>query len=67
MPLSTTLSDAALIERSWRDPGDFALLFDRHAGHIHRYVARRLGDEPPFWPRPARSAGPGPGWSARGV
>lgn len=45
MPLSTTLSDAALIERSWRDPEDFALLFDRHAGHIHRYVARRLGDD----------------------
>ncbi|MFG1681475.1 RNA polymerase sigma factor [Nonomuraea sp. NPDC049269] len=45
MPLGTTLSDATLIERSWRDPEDFALLFDRHAGHIHRYVARRLGDD----------------------
>ncbi|MEU7864581.1 hypothetical protein [Nonomuraea sp. NPDC049141] len=45
MPLSTTLSDAALFERSWRDPEDFALLFDGHAGHIHRYVARRLGDD----------------------
>ncbi len=45
MPLSTTMSDAALIERSWRDPEDFALLFDRHAGHIHRYAARRLGDD----------------------
>ncbi|GGO29404.1 DNA-directed RNA polymerase sigma-70 factor [Microbispora rosea subsp. aerata] len=45
MPLSTTLSDAALIEQSRRDPEVFALLFDRHAAHIHRYVARRLGDD----------------------
>lgn len=36
--------DAALIERSWRDPEAFAGLYDRHAALMHRYVARRLGD-----------------------
>lgn len=35
--------DAALIERSWRDPEAFAGLYDRHAAVMHRYVARRLG------------------------
>lgn len=38
-------SDAALIERSWRDPEAFAALYDRHAGVLHRYAARRLGCE----------------------
>ena len=37
--------DAALIERSWRDPGRFAELFDRHAPAVHRYLARRLGEQ----------------------
>jgi len=37
--------DAAVIERSWREPERFALLFDRHAPHIHRYLARRAGRE----------------------
>jgi RNA polymerase sigma factor (sigma-70 family) len=35
--------DAAVIESSWREPERFAVLFDRHAPHIHRYVARRAG------------------------
>jgi RNA polymerase sigma-70 factor, ECF subfamily len=35
--------DAAVIGRSLRDPEAFAVLFDRHAPYIHRYVARRLG------------------------
>ncbi|HEY7265005.1 MAG TPA: RNA polymerase sigma factor [Trebonia sp.] len=35
--------DAALIERSWRDPEAFAWLYDRHAARLHRYAARRLG------------------------
>jgi RNA polymerase sigma-70 factor (ECF subfamily) len=35
--------DALLIERSLREPEVFALLYDRHAGHIRRYVTRRLG------------------------
>lgn len=35
--------DAAIIERSRREPEQFAALFDRHAPRIHRYVARRVG------------------------
>ncbi|MGW0432470.1 RNA polymerase sigma factor [Micromonospora sp. NPDC003197] len=38
-----TLTDAAIIERSVRDPERFAVIFDRHAPYIHRYLARRLG------------------------
>jgi RNA polymerase sigma factor (sigma-70 family) len=37
--------DARLIERSERHPEAFAGLYDRHAPSIHRYVARRLGDQ----------------------
>ena len=33
-------NDAAVIESSWRDPERFAVLFDRHAPHIYRYLAR---------------------------
>jgi len=36
-------SDAAIIERSTRHPERFAEIFDRHAPHIQRYLARRLG------------------------
>ncbi|HTQ89863.1 MAG TPA: RNA polymerase sigma factor [Streptosporangiaceae bacterium] len=39
------LDDAALIERSWREPEAFARLYDRHAAPIHRYAGRRLGDQ----------------------
>lgn len=39
------LGDAALIERSWREPEAFAALYDRHAGYIHRFAGRRLGDQ----------------------
>ena len=35
--------DARLIERSRDDPEAFAAIYDRHAGTLHRYVARRLG------------------------
>jgi RNA polymerase sigma factor (sigma-70 family) len=35
--------DAAIIERSLRRPERFAAIFDRHAPHIQRYLARRLG------------------------
>ncbi|MEU4095138.1 RNA polymerase sigma factor [Streptomyces sp. NPDC026673] len=38
-------SDASVIERSWDEPETFAVLFDRHAGTVHRYAARRLGTE----------------------
>jgi RNA polymerase sigma factor (sigma-70 family) len=39
------VSDAAVIEQSWQEPGVFAALYERHAAHIIRYVARRLGDD----------------------
>ncbi|MFB9837096.1 RNA polymerase sigma factor [Actinoallomurus acaciae] len=39
------MSDAAVIEQSWQVPGVFAVLYERHAPHIIRYVARRLGDD----------------------
>ena len=39
----TTLTDAELIVASLDDPGAFAGLYERHAGDIHRYAARRLG------------------------
>jgi len=38
-------SDARVIERSRDEPELFAVLFDRHADTVHRYVARRLGPE----------------------
>jgi RNA polymerase sigma-70 factor, ECF subfamily len=38
---SAAADDAAVIESSWREPERFAALFDRHAPHIHRYLARR--------------------------
>lgn len=37
------MTDAAVIARSVREPETFAVIFDRHAPHIHRYLARRLG------------------------
>ncbi len=36
-------SDATIIERSLRHQERFAEIFDRHAPHIQRYLARRLG------------------------
>src|SRR5215211_2277946 len=38
-----SVDDAALIERSWREPERFTALFDRYYAEIHGYVARRLG------------------------
>ncbi|HEY2576975.1 MAG TPA: RNA polymerase sigma factor [Streptosporangiaceae bacterium] len=37
--------DVRDIEMSVRDPDRFGAIFDRYFGEIHRYVARRLGDE----------------------
>jgi RNA polymerase sigma factor (sigma-70 family) len=37
-------NDAAVISRSLHEPEAFALLYDRHAAAIYRYVTRRLGD-----------------------
>lgn len=37
--------DSEVIAASGTDPEQFALLFDRHAPLIHRYIARRVGPE----------------------
>jgi RNA polymerase sigma factor (sigma-70 family) len=37
--------DASMIERSVTEPERFAVVFDRHASHIHRYLARRVGQQ----------------------
>lgn len=37
--------DATLIGQSVRAPERFAEIFDRHAPHMHRYLARRLGKQ----------------------
>src|ERR1700728_3909880 len=39
------LDDAAVIELSRVEHEQFAVLFDRHAARIHRYIARRVGRE----------------------
>src|SRR4029450_9037591 len=41
--IPAAVADAALIERSLREPERFTELFDRYYGEIHGYVARRLG------------------------
>jgi len=42
-PAAAPDDDAAVIRSSRRDPELFAVLFDRHAPHIYRYLARRVG------------------------
>jgi RNA polymerase sigma-70 factor (ECF subfamily) len=37
--------DATVIEASHREPDHFAILFERHAPHIHRYLTRRVGEQ----------------------
>jgi RNA polymerase sigma-70 factor (ECF subfamily) len=37
-------SDDDVINRSLADPGQFAVLFDRHAPAVHRYLSRRVGE-----------------------
>ncbi|MEV0407242.1 RNA polymerase sigma factor [Actinoallomurus sp. NPDC050550] len=36
-------TDAELIDRSRRNPEDFAAVFDRYADRVHHYLARRAG------------------------
>lgn len=36
-------NDAVLVRSSWTEPEQFGVLYDRHAGVIHRYLARRVG------------------------
>ncbi|WP_459804790.1 RNA polymerase sigma factor [Herbidospora sp. RD11066] len=40
-----TARDNDLVRLSLTDPECFAVLFDRHAPHLHAYVARRLGPD----------------------
>lgn len=42
---ATDATDAAVIERSLREPEVFGEVFERYAADIHRYVSRRLGTE----------------------
>ena len=37
-------SDGDVMDRSLAEPGSFAVLFDRHAAAVHRYLSRRVGD-----------------------
>src|SRR5579859_4989159 len=39
----TAADDAAVIEASFTEAEHFAIVFDRHAPHVHRYLARRVG------------------------
>jgi len=39
------LDDDAVIAESWQQPERFAVLFDRHAAYIHRYLARRTDSQ----------------------
>ncbi|MFF5263438.1 RNA polymerase sigma factor [Actinomadura viridis] len=41
--LDGDLDDGRLIERSLREPERFAVLFDRYADRVHRYLVRRVG------------------------
>lgn len=41
--LAARQSDAQLIARSATRPEEFALIFDRHARTLHRYLRRRIG------------------------
>ncbi|HEX3841539.1 MAG TPA: RNA polymerase sigma factor [Acidimicrobiales bacterium] len=36
-------TDALQIEASLTRPDAFAALFDRHSGHLHRYISKRVG------------------------
>jgi RNA polymerase sigma factor (sigma-70 family) len=38
-------TDAAVFERSWADADAFAVIFDRHAVAVYRFLARRVGGQ----------------------
>jgi RNA polymerase sigma-70 factor (ECF subfamily) len=40
-PEDSRTPDADLIRLSFDDPGQFALIFERHAGALHRYLSKR--------------------------
>ncbi|QWF84482.1 RNA polymerase sigma factor [Amycolatopsis sp. CA-230715] len=37
--------DSAVVERSWTDADAFAIIFDRYAVTVHRFLARRVGGQ----------------------
>lgn len=43
-PADDPIDDAALIRQSRHEPEAFAVVYDRHAAAIHRFVSRRLGE-----------------------
>jgi RNA polymerase sigma-70 factor (ECF subfamily) len=44
-PVHELPPDEHWLRRSVSDPPDFAVLFDRHAADVHRYLARRAGTQ----------------------
>jgi RNA polymerase sigma factor (sigma-70 family) len=44
-PHPAPVADAEIVAASRADPEAFAALFDRHAARVHRYLARRLGEQ----------------------
>ena len=44
-PAEGAETDAAVMRRSVADPTAFAVLYDRHAAALYRFVARRIGRE----------------------
>src|SRR6185369_9128580 len=43
--MNDDLTDAEVLRQSLREPARFALLYERHAAAVHRYLRRRLGDD----------------------
>jgi RNA polymerase sigma factor (sigma-70 family) len=42
-PVEPPDGDSAVIELSWGEPEQFAVIFSRYFGEIHRYLVRRVG------------------------
>lgn len=43
-PAGPAPDDTEVVQRSLADPTQFAVLFDRHAVAVHRYLSRRVGE-----------------------
>ncbi|MBB6345669.1 RNA polymerase sigma factor [Nonomuraea muscovyensis] len=43
--VTARVDDVTLIERSWRRPDAFAVLYDRYFGDVYRYLAGRAGPQ----------------------
>ena len=42
---ASEVDDAAVVERSWTDTDAFAVIFDRYAVAVYRFLARRVGGQ----------------------